>query len=435
MELALTSHPNANQVFVSSGSPEHDKRIESVARAELAPFENRIKITYLTDLPLQELITKTASLPARSFALYIWQQAPDERGKMLETYEVTARIAPTAAAPIYGMASINLGRGIVGGYLQGPDNNGAKTAEIVGRILNGKRAQDIPVGVAPTIASFDWRQLRRWGIKESNLPPGSVVQFTTLTFWEEDKRYIIAALTAIVAEAVLIAFLLITLRRVRSAKRETTRLTGVADSAHRRVGEIVSNIHGIVWETFTDPTTNQRKTTFISDYVEQMMGYTPEEWLAQPAGFGARLMHDDDREKALQESEEVLATGQDGLSQFRWRRKDGSFVWTENHLSPIFDIHGKVIGLRGVALDISDRKHAEETARLTEEKDRAILEAVPDLMFLHSPDGQYLDYHCKDVQDLFAPPEKFMGRNVRDILPQDVVEKLSTGFECLKEGS
>src|SRR5436190_1031884 len=81
MDLALTLHPDANQVFVISGSPEHDKRIESVARAELAPFENRIKITYLTDLPLQELITKTASLPARSFALYIWQQAPDERGK------------------------------------------------------------------------------------------------------------------------------------------------------------------------------------------------------------------------------------------------------------------------------------------------------------------------------------------------------------------
>ena len=435
VDLALKLHPDTNQIFVICGALDNNKRFESVARAELAPYENRVKITYLIDLSLTDLIARTSNLPPKSLVLYVWQQATDERGKLLETYEVLARIAPTTTAPIYSLGSNNLGLGIVGGFLQGPDNNGATAAEITGRILNGKRAQDIPVTMAPTVARFDDRQLRRWGINQSNLPSGSIIQFKNPTFWEEEKWYIIGALTAILVEAGLIAFLLITLRNVRSAKRETTRLTGVAESAHRRVGEIVSNVHGIVWESMIDPATNERRTTYISDYVEQMLGYTPAEWLAQPSGFGARLMHDDDREKALQESEKVVATGIDGFSQFRWRRKDGRFIWAANHLSPILNADGKVIGLRGVALDITDRKHAEETARLTEEKDRAILEAVPDLMFLHSPEGQYLDYHCKDVRDLFAPPEKFMGRNIRDILPQEVVQKLTTGFERLKGGS
>jgi PAS domain S-box-containing protein len=429
LDLALKLHPETNQVFVISGTRAHDKKYESVARTELVPFETRVKINYLTDLSLPELIAQTSSLPPRSIALYIWQQATDERGKLLETYQVIKRIAPTASAPIYGLGSGNLGQGIVGGYLQGPDNNGAKTAEIVGRILSGKRAHDIPVSNAPTIARFDARELTRWGIPESNLPPASIIQYKTPTFWEEDKWYVIGASTAILLEALLIAFLLIALRRVRLTERESHRLKGIAESTHRRLDETVSNVPGIVWETMVVPQTNQRRTTFISDHVYKMLGYTPDEWLAQPPGFGARLMHEDDREQALQASAEVLATGQDGTSQFRWRAKDGHIVWTENYLSPIVNEAGEIAGLRGVAIDISARKQAQETARLTKEKDRAILEAIPDLMFLQTRDGVYLDHHCNDPRDLLLPPDSFMGKNMRDVLPPQLAERFAEAFQ------
>jgi PAS domain S-box-containing protein len=427
--LALRLHPDTNQLFVISGSPEHDKRYESVARTELAQFENRLKITYLTDLAIPELTARVATLPAQSIVLYVWQQTPDERGKLLETYEVLARISSTAAAPIYGMGSGNLGQGIVGGYLQGPDTNGAKTADTAGRLLKGKRAQDIPVESAPTVVKFDSRQLQRWRISGSNLPPGSVVEFKQSTFWEERKWYIIGALTAILLEALLIAFLLVSLRRVQSARRESTRLTSVAEAAHRRLGEIVSNVPGIVWETLTDPVTKERKTTFVSDHVQKMLGYTPEEWLAQPAGFGARIMDEEDRERALQESEEVFASGHDGFSQFRWRTKDGRIVWTENYLSPIANDSGEVVGLRGVTIDVSDRKQAEELARRTEEKDLAILAAMPDLMFVQNRDGVYIDHHCNDPRDLLVPPDAFMGKTMHEVLPLELAETFSQAFQ------
>jgi PAS domain S-box-containing protein len=88
-----------------------------------------------------------------------------------------------------------------------------------------------------------------------------------------------------------------------------------------------------------------------------------------------------------------------------------------------------------VAIDISDRKSAEQVVRETKAKDAAILEAVPDLMFLHSPEGKYLDYHCKDLRELFVPPEKFLGKNVRDVLPRDLAAKLVAGFERVHEGA
>jgi PAS domain S-box-containing protein len=434
LELALSLQPDTKQVFVVSGSPEHDKIHEKIAREQLQGFGSRVLITYLTDLSPRELVERTKALPDHSIILYAWQQAYDENGKLLESIDILPLVAAAAKVPIYGLASWQVGKGVVGGYVRNNSQTGTRVAEMAVEIANGTPPRNIPVEITAVIPMFDAGQLKRWGISEQKLPVGNIVEFKQRTFWQEDKWYVIGTSTAILAEGALIAFLLITLRRERLAERERKRLTTVAESTHRRLDEIVSNVPGIVWESMVDPLTNVRETTFISDHVQKMLGYTPAEWLTQPAGFGASIVHEDDRERVLQESEEVLASGHIGFSQFRWLAKDGRTVWTENYLCPIANDAGKIMGLRGVAIDISDRKQAEETVRVTQAKDQAILDAVPDLLFLHSPDGQYLDFHCKHERDLFAPPEKFLGKNVRDVLPAEVAEKLLFGYRHVKEG-
>ena len=223
LDLALRLHPKAEHVFVVSGSPQHDRRYERAAQAELFDYGD-IEITYLTDLPLPDLIATTKSLPANSVILYVWQQAFNEQGKLLESYEVLSRIAPEAAAPIYGFGTVALGSGIVGGYLQGPEMNGAKAAELTERILSGTPARDIPVERAQRVPMFDWRELRRWGVAESSLPPDSVVRFKEFTFWELYKWRIIGAITLIILQAAFILVLLVERRRRRRAKEALDRL-------------------------------------------------------------------------------------------------------------------------------------------------------------------------------------------------------------------
>ena len=218
LDLALKLHPGTDNVFVVSGSLEHDRRFEIIAREELRGLEHVVQINYLTDLPLNELIARTRSLPPRSVILYVWQQALNERGRLLQTYDVLNQIAPGASAPIYGMGAANLGNGIVGGYLQGPVMNGRKAAELVVRIMKGTRAQDIPFSPAPTALMFDWRELKRWGISESSLPPGSVISFRQLTFWEHYKWQIVGVLTVISLQAIFIGVLLVERKRRRRAK-------------------------------------------------------------------------------------------------------------------------------------------------------------------------------------------------------------------------
>ena len=224
VDLALKLHPDMKHLFVISGTPNHDKRLETIARTELSDYENRIQIDYLTDLSVEELIAKTRSLPAHSIILYAWQQSLGSQGQFLETWNILASLSPTASAPIYGMGSANVGRGIVGGYVVGAEGSGKRMGEMVHRILSGERVQDIPVENAPAGPMFDWRQLQRWNIGESGLPAGSVVRFRELSFWEQYKGRIIGVLSLLLLESCFITVLLIERRRRRRAKEALDRL-------------------------------------------------------------------------------------------------------------------------------------------------------------------------------------------------------------------
>jgi two-component system, NarL family, sensor kinase len=157
-------------------------------------------------------------LPKRSILLYVWQQALNEQGKILESADILALIAQSAPVPIYGMSGLIVGNGIVGGYITTSAASGTKVAEIALRVVNGARAQDIPVERAPTIPLFDWRQLQHWGISEAGLPAGSVVRFKQLSLWEGYKWRIIGVISLCLIQAGLIAILLIERSRRRWAK-------------------------------------------------------------------------------------------------------------------------------------------------------------------------------------------------------------------------
>jgi ABC-type uncharacterized transport system substrate-binding protein len=104
LELALRLHPQTQHVFVVSGTLEHDKRFEAVAREQLRDYEGKVQITYLTDLSAEELPVKIENLPERSLVLYVWQQSQNEQGRVLEAEEMFNLLARSTRVPIYGMA-------------------------------------------------------------------------------------------------------------------------------------------------------------------------------------------------------------------------------------------------------------------------------------------------------------------------------------------
>jgi signal transduction histidine kinase/CheY-like chemotaxis protein len=219
-DLALRLHPGTTQLYVVSGTKTRDKTLEKIARKELQTRSNGPAIHYLTDVPPEELKARLATLPPRSVVLYVWQQAQLPNGKLMESQEVLRHVALTANSPVYGMSNANIGVGIVGGYMWTFESNAAKLAALIARVTGGERAGDIPIERAADVPMFDSRQLKRWGIPQERLPPGSVNQFLEPTIWELYKWRIVAVFLLFTAQALMIGGLLILWRRTRRSENK-----------------------------------------------------------------------------------------------------------------------------------------------------------------------------------------------------------------------
>lgn len=245
---------------------------------------------------------------------------------------------------------------------------------------------------------------------------------------DQYKWRIVGVATLCILEALLIVWLLVNRARRREAQRESERFAELARAEHRRLDEVVSNVPGLVWEIGIDPVSGAHKTRFVSGYVEQLLGYRAEDFLST-TGFGLSLVPEEDRERVKRETDDIFAAGTVGTIQFRWLTRARRLIWVETQLAVIRDEHNKPTGLRGVTMDITDRKLAEESLRQSEERNNAILRAIPDLMFLQSREGTYLDYHAMDPHNLLVPPSEFLGKNMREVLPPELAESFVRCFE------
>jgi len=82
------------------------------------------------------------------------------------------------------------------------------------------------------------------------------------------------------------------------------------------------------------------------------------------------------------------------------------------------------IPLLSLAAIIKERERSEEALAEINVRNQAILRAIPDMMFLQDRDGVYLDYHTRDAGQLLVPPETFLGKSVREILPPPLAERM-----------
>ncbi|PCH61018.1 MAG: hypothetical protein COC04_06455 [Gammaproteobacteria bacterium] len=103
----------------------------------------------------------------------------------------------------------------------------------------------------------------------------------------------------------------------------------------------------------------QYPTTFISENIETLTGYTPEEYLADPS-FWLHHLHPDDTEALLAEMSELFDTDKSLSYEYRFLCADGSYVWVLDKLKVSYDDQGNPSEMLGLWLDITQRKNDEE---------------------------------------------------------------------------
>lgn len=144
----------------------------------------------------------------------------------------------------------------------------------------------------------------------------------------------------------------------KRVEREKAQLAEQVENQRKHLQAMVSSVPGVVWEAWGKPDAASQRIDFVSDYVETLLGYSVEEWLSTP-NFWLSIVHPEDKEAAMRTAMETFGSGIRGTNQFRWIAKDGRVVWVEAQSVTIYDGSGNPVGLRGVTMDISERKQKE----------------------------------------------------------------------------
>lgn len=145
----------------------------------------------------------------------------------------------------------------------------------------------------------------------------------------------------------------------RRADWEKLTLRAEMELHRERVTDIVAHLPGVVWEAWGHPESAMQRINFVSDYVEEMLGYSKEEWLSTP-NFWLTIVHPDDRERAAAEAAKKFASRQGGVNRFRWLTKDGREIWVDAYSVVVCDENGEAVGMRGVTMDVTRVIRAEE---------------------------------------------------------------------------
>jgi signal transduction histidine kinase len=215
VDMALRLHPQTTRLHVVAYAPAVDGFQERVLSA-LAGFSQRLQLTFANEPSLPEMLAVIKTLPADSLIFWV-RYSPVTTGRVIHPHEFLPTVSAIAQVPIYASLDNTLGNGVLGGMMRDNGGDATKLGEMALRILEGRAPESMPLEAAEVQAVFDWRQLQRWGIKESALPPGAETRYREPGIWQLYGGYIAATFVVVAAQLALIAGLLRERRRGRRA--------------------------------------------------------------------------------------------------------------------------------------------------------------------------------------------------------------------------
>jgi signal transduction histidine kinase len=225
VEHILRVVPKTEDVVVIIGSSPMERFWRGEIARELEPLADRVRLTFWDGLSLEEMVSRAASLPPRSAILYTTLHV-DGAGIPHAFDASLERLHAASSAPIFGLFDTQLGLGLVGGSLYSVAELSRHAARAACGILRGEPPSGYRLPPAtPGPPVFDWRELRRWGIREDALPPGSTVRFGPPPAWTLYQWPIASGLAAIVVLAALVVALNLHRVRRRAAEREVRNLS------------------------------------------------------------------------------------------------------------------------------------------------------------------------------------------------------------------
>ncbi len=408
LNVALHLLPSTKHVVVVGGVGKFDEGWEAIAQQSFHNYESKLEFTYLFDLTMPALLERLKHLPNDTIVFHtsISQDAAGDR--FIDSAQSIPMVASAANAPVFVMDDVDLRAGTVGGDLVNWADDARIAAEIAVRVLNGEKPQDIPVVTSNHVYMFDWQALKRWGLDEKNLPAGSIVLNRQPTVWELYWRYIIGGIGLLLLQMLLIFGLL----RQRARRRTTeSELKLSNDRLHNAVeaGKCV----GWDWDVKTG------RDRWFGD-LQTMFGIQSDTYCGNIEDFRRRI-YPEDQELAWKAVEDARQSREPFIAEFRVLHLDGTVRWITERGQFYYGANGDAVRMLGMAVDITERKQAEQALREGEERFRLVANTAPVMIWMSGADRLCNYFNQRWLEFTGRPLEAELGNGwAEGVHPEDL---------------
>jgi diguanylate cyclase (GGDEF)-like protein/PAS domain S-box-containing protein len=177
---------------------------------------------------------------------------------------------------------------------------------------------------------------------------------------------------------------------------------------------------------------------YTSPQTQEILGISPADWIENPATW-VEMLHPDDRHRVLDEHVRSNETGEDFVSEYRLRRRDGRVVWIRDHAVLVNDDAGRPAYWQGVMHDITELKQAQRDLAETQAKYRAIVEDIPAIVYIDEVDDvMSTSYVSPQIEELLGiTSEEYIADAdlwYRQLHPDDKEEALAAYLRGRESG-
>ena len=166
--------------------------------------------------------------------------------------------------------------------------------------------------------------------------------------------------------------------------------------------------------------------TQVGNEVTNVLGYSKDDFIRN---FRSYIIPEDNLqlEKIIAESKkekkEVVS------AQFRFKKSNGDIIMVRIFEKLLYNNEGEYIGNVGICTDINEKYESEQELIISENRLRAVLNSLPDIIFIYDNNGKFLDYYVQDEGLLLYPASDSMGKNLLEVLPEPLNRQMMDLFK------
>ncbi len=359
LELALKLFPETRRILFVSGKGDLDKAFEETAMADFASWQKKLEFEYSSNISVDTLMENVKSPSPGTVVIYS-RISSDITGKSYQPIDMAIRLAKTSNAPVFCLATSQLGTGVVGGSMV--DVQALST--MLGKILPSLMT-DSPLPLEPASRFLkpmvDWQQIKRWGVDPGLIPDNALIINRPITLWSQYKKVVISIITVFLVLTGLIIALFIQNYRRRIAEK----LARESESRYRILIEWAPDailVYDSDLQKFVDANTSAERL-FGCDR-DELLRSAPQRFYTKEQPDGRNI-----DESVTEHNLRVLA-GEELQFDRMVHSADGRDLFCEVRLVRLASANRKLI--RASFIDITDRRKMEETLR---ENQKQLIEA------------------------------------------------------------